>query len=67
MSDYFWCLHCERVSLRSSWITNHWCCPFPDCDGGYGDAWDWDEYFYERGYEKCPILGSFYPLYPLDS
>ena len=62
---YFWCLHCERVFLKSSWVRKKWSCPSSDCDGDWIDAWPWDERFYEElGYEKNPVPGSSYPLYP---
>lgn len=67
MSNYWWCLHCECVYLRSSWISNSFCCPNSSCNGSYIDVWQWDEFFFDKGYPLFPSEGTCYPLYPNES
>lgn len=41
---YYWCLHCSRAIVLDKPkedVEDIFECPFPDCDGGYLDIWDW--------------------------
>lgn len=69
MSDYVWCLHCERTYLRSNasvgW-RGHAECAYSDCDGSlFADGWSWLSVRdgREDRYPLEPVAGRVYPLY----
>ncbi|MBM7710423.1 hypothetical protein [Enterococcus lemanii] len=62
--EYQWCLHCERVSLRSQWI-DYKSCMY--CGASCIDAWEWSlnqTFVVARKYPEIPVLGKKYPMCP---
>jgi hypothetical protein len=61
--SFLWCLHCERaieVGKKASTVE----CPYDDCDGGFGDIWEWSQVREGNpSYPEIPVKGVKYPLY----
>jgi hypothetical protein len=62
--SHCWCLHCERVWPKSSWIAADWNCPGEDCDGSAIDCWRWSRFITDNDgeYPANPAPGTRYPL-----
>jgi hypothetical protein len=64
MSDYQWCLLCQRASkkrFRNELPDRE--CPFEDCDGYMGNLWDWDSFTGGRSdLPGIPEEGKIYNL-----
>jgi hypothetical protein len=66
MSDFQWCLFCERATKKRH--PDQICderCPTPSCEGSLGNLWDWDS-FRIGGIDLPlePIEGAKHPLSP---
>lgn len=65
-SEWYWCLHCERVWLGAQWNENKGHCPTELCDGGPFDVQAWPDCMARRAhveYPEFPVVGQVYPLY----
>jgi len=63
-SKYIWCLHCERVDMKSGWVNNYGYCPYEDCDGSAIDGWSWSKVQkFNPQYPSTPEYDIVYPLY----
>lgn len=69
VSEYYWCLHCERVFLASDWLAGRWHCPDATCDGSPLDCHAWESWDWPRSehpeYPNTPLVRHKYPLYPV--
>ncbi len=78
MSDYVWCLHCERCYkigehrvveaprlAQVMGITEFELCYYEDCDGSADiDAWSWERIRESHPkYPEIPVEGEVYPQY----
>jgi len=67
LSDYLWCLHCERTYKRGEFrlVNGLQMCPYEGCDGDTVlDAWDWAKVReMHPEYPEVPERGKVYPLY----
>lgn len=63
--NYSWCLHCERAAPNKEWGSKEWPrCPYPDCDGGPGDRWEWTRIReVNPEYPALPERGVVYGMY----
>jgi hypothetical protein len=70
MSEYVWCLHCEKVYSRADWRNHRGSCPNAACDGTFLDQWPWEDIrkhaLEDKGveYPKIPEVGKKYFMYP---
>ncbi len=67
VSDFAWCLHCERTYSRGLHrvVDDQEMCPYPECDGDIDmDGWDWEQVRSENpDYTEIPIEGVIYPFH----
>lgn len=57
--SYNWCLHCERVFCSDTADR----CGYADCDGHFGDIWEWDCIRETHpSYPEIALLDKQYPL-----
>jgi hypothetical protein len=65
ISNFLWCLHCERTYQRGKYRLVDGCqmCPYPGCDGDTViDARDWADVCDENpNYSEFPDEGVRYP------
>ena len=66
ISNFLWCLHCERAYERGKFRLRNGCqmCPYPGCDGDtVFDARDWAVVRDDNpDYPEIPDEGVHYPL-----
>ncbi len=69
VSDYIWCMHCERAYKRGEhrMVGDIPMCPYAGCGGDtFMDGWDWDRFREPLPqYPSIPEPGKNYPMYPL--
>lgn len=69
LTEFAWCLHCQKAQLMSEVIKNDHYCTMPDCNGGgiMVDIMPWSVDDWPRSehpeYPEKPEVGKKYPLY----
>ena len=64
MSDYQWCLFCQRATRKQDPIfESDQKCPTPNCQGALGNLWDWD--VFRLGRKDLPVLPEDGKIYQL--
>ncbi len=58
--NWYWCLHCERVFLSEERPLS---CHYKDCDGSFGDFWNWSCIKLDTDWPVIPQINTIYSLH----